>query len=77
MKYASRLFTLAFFAPLFLSAQNEKLDTSILNKIRDEAMNRSQIPFIAHQLTDVSGARLTNSPGYKRASAWAVSTMKS
>jgi hypothetical protein len=31
---------------------------------------------IAHYLTDVSGARLTNSPGYRRATSWCVSEFK-
>ena len=71
------LWALFSVVPAFLFSQADVPDAAILQKIRDEALNRSQIPFIAHQLTDVSGARLTNSPGYKRASEWAVKTMKS
>ena len=36
-------------------------------KIKDEAKNHSQVAMIAHNLTDVCGPRLTNSPGYNRA----------
>ena len=67
---------LTFFVCICLgtvSAQ-EKVDTAMMNKIRDEGLKRSQVSFIAHYLTDVAGARLTNSPGYKRAANWIVAT---
>ncbi|MBE9583590.1 M20/M25/M40 family metallo-hydrolase [Mucilaginibacter sp. JRF] len=56
-------------------AQNEP-DTAVFNRIKTAELNSSQIPQIAHYLTDVSGPRLANSQGYKRAANWAVSTMK-
>jgi carboxypeptidase Q len=76
-----RLFTLfvlnLFLFPVFLNAQDEKIDTAMVKKIRDEDMNRSQVAVIAHYLTDVTGPRLTNSPGYRRAVNWCVSECKS
>ncbi|MGZ3880481.1 MAG: M20/M25/M40 family metallo-hydrolase [Flavisolibacter sp.] len=54
----------------------ESIDTSVLNKIKEEGLNHSQVDRIAHYLIDVSGPRLTNSPGYIKASSWAVSEMK-
>ena len=57
-------------------AQQEAIDTAVFNRIRYAELKSSQIPQLAHYLTDVSGARLTNSAGYKRASNWAVATMK-
>lgn len=39
-------------------------------KIKDEGMNRSQAMATIRYLTDVIGARLTNSPGQRRASRW-------
>jgi hypothetical protein len=48
----------------------------MMQKIRTEGMEHSQVPFIAHYLTDVSGPRLTNSPGYFNAANWIVSTLK-
>jgi hypothetical protein len=42
-----------------------------LGKIKDEGLNHSQVMDIAFHLTDVSGPRLTNSPGYFRAANWA------
>jgi carboxypeptidase Q len=58
-------------------AQQENIDTAAFRKIRNAEMSNSHIPWIAHYLTDVSGPRLTNSPGYFRAANWAVQTMKS
>src|SRR5437762_4762573 len=65
-----------FLSPVFLSAQDEKIDTEMIKKIRDEGLSHSQVAFIAHYLTDVAGARLTNSPGYRRAANWCVSEFK-
>ncbi|HEY1404306.1 MAG TPA: M20/M25/M40 family metallo-hydrolase [Pyrinomonadaceae bacterium] len=39
-------------------------------RIRDEAMNRSQVMQTLGYLSDVIGPRLTNSPGMKRANEW-------
>ncbi len=50
----------------------QKLDMKALDKIRQEGMSNSQVEAIAHQLTDVSGPRLTNSPGFQRAAEWSV-----
>lgn len=60
----------------FVTCAQESIDTSILSKIKNEGLNHSQIEHIAHYLMDVSGPRLTNSPGYIKASNWAVSEMK-
>ncbi len=50
-------------------------DTAVFGRIRRAEMSSSQIPKIAHYLTDVAGPRLTASPGYKRAANWAIETM--
>ncbi len=53
-------------------AQNaEKIDATALAKIREEGMNRSKVMETAFYLTDVSGPRLANSDGLKRANEWA------
>jgi len=57
-------------------AQQEIVDTAAIRMIRTAEKSDSHIPMIAHYLTDVSGSRLTNSPGYFRAGNWAVETMK-
>ena len=48
----------------------EKLDAAALGKIRDEGMNRSKVMETAFYLTDVTGPRLANSDGLKRANEW-------
>lgn len=47
----------------------------VIDKIRDEGMNRSQIMNTLSYLTDVIGGRLTNSPNMKRANEWTRDTM--
>jgi carboxypeptidase Q len=59
-----------------LHAQNEPVDNAMMNKIRDEGLNHSEVSWIAHHITDVSGSRLTNSPGYKRAADWIINTLQ-
>lgn len=59
------------------SSAQEIIDTSVLARIKDEGLHHSQVDRIAHNITDVAGPRLTNSPGYIRASNWAVSQLKS
>jgi len=77
MKWPFTLLVLSLFLlPVALYAQEEKVDMEMIKKIRDEEMSRSQVAMIAHYLTDVSGARLTNSPGYRRATSWCVSEFK-
>ncbi len=66
-----------FFISLFIfcfqliNAQEEKLNMDMINKIRKEGLENSQVMNIAMYLTDVSGPRLTASPGYMRAATWA------
>ncbi len=55
----------------------ERVDLSAVQKIRDEGMNRSKINDLAAYLTDVIGARLTNSPGSRKANEWAAETFRS
>ena len=48
----------------------ETVDTDMMAKIRDEGMNRSQLPQTLAYITDVNGPRLTGSSGLKRAEEW-------
>jgi carboxypeptidase Q len=76
-KVSILLVTLTISIPALLRAQNtETIDTVTLSRIRHEALQNSQIPWIAHQLTDVAGPRLTNSPGWHHAADWIVKTLK-
>src|SRR3990172_3386848 len=55
-----------------LSAQvvQERVDLGVVRRIRDEGVNRSQIPLLADHLTNVIGPRLTGSTGMRRANEW-------
>jgi carboxypeptidase Q len=55
---------------------SESLDLSVAQKIRDEGMNHSKLDDLATYLTDVIGARLTNSPSSRKANDWAAQTFK-
>jgi hypothetical protein len=66
------LLLLCLLCSLAAGAQ-ENIDTAALARIRAEEMMRSHIPEIAHDLLEVPGPRLTNSPGYKRAGEWVIS----
>ncbi len=61
---------LALSLPVAALAQ-EKVDMSMMQKIREEGLKRSQVMDIAFNLTDKSGNRLTNSAGYMRAANYA------
>jgi carboxypeptidase Q len=58
-----------------LYAQNSP-DPAIVQKIRDEGLKNSKVMDIAFHLTDISGPRLSGSPGLKRAQDLAVSQLK-
>ena len=49
---------------------------AMLDRIRDEGLNRSQLPNTLSYLTDVIGARLTNSAAMDRAQEWALGEMR-
>ncbi len=76
-KLSGLLLSAGLLLPVCLLAQQEMIDTAMVSRIRQEGLTRSQIPAIAHQLTDVAGSRLTNSPGFHRAADWIVQTLKS
>ncbi len=60
--------------PFLLIAQ-ERVDLSIVNRIRNEAFENSKVMDHMFYLTDVHGPRLTNSPGYRAAADWVVKQM--
>lgn len=75
-KFFALLLMTGLSAPVLLSAQQEVIDTGMVNRIRQEAVMNGQIPVIAHHLLDEAGPRLTNSPGFHRAADWIVTTLK-
>lgn len=66
---------LLFTISLHITAQEERTDPAMLEKIRNEGLKNSKVMEIAFYLTEVSGPRLQGSPGYTRASNWAKSKL--
>ena len=60
---------LAISAPL---VAQESVDLAVVHRIRQEAIQNSQVMEHLFYLTDVSGSRLTNSPGFFTAADWVV-----
>src|ERR1044072_4976156 len=50
-------------------------DNTLLERIRQEEKNNSQIMKTMHMLSDMYGLRLTGSPNHKAAADWAVKQM--
>lgn len=72
------IFLTAFLVPIILLAQrSEKVDTTVIAKIKDEGFNHSQVMTTLSMITDVHGPRLTNSPGYRKAAEYAKATLES
>jgi hypothetical protein len=80
MRLNTLRFSTALIAALTLPAvlpSQERVDVATIERIKDVAMNQSQVMDIMSWLTDVHGPRLTGSPITRMAGEWAVSTMKS
>lgn len=67
------------FAAVPLRAQviREAVDLGVVRQIREEGLERSQLPEMARHLTEVIGQRLTGSPGMDRAQSWAADLLRS
>jgi hypothetical protein len=67
------------FLPQTASAQiaQEAVDLSVVQQIREEGFERSQIEAMARHLTEVIGPRLTGSPGMMAANEWTVEQFES
>jgi hypothetical protein len=72
---AKRLSTIVLTCALALSAE-EKVDLFTVNRIKNEAFTDSKVMNTMFYLTDVYGPRLTNSPNFKAAGAWAVKRLQ-
>ncbi|HRP57552.1 M20/M25/M40 family metallo-hydrolase [Agriterribacter sp.] len=68
-----KIIFLFFFAigTFYLADAQEKIDQGMIQRIRNEGLHHSKVMDIAFRLTDVSGPRLTISPGFSRAANWA------
>ena len=56
-------------------APSEKLDYAAIAQIRDEGLSRSQAMETLFWLTDRYGPRVTGSPAFEEAGAWAMKKM--
>lgn len=54
----------------------EQADLYTVHRIKSEAFENSKVMEHAWYLTDVSGPRMTNTPGFQKAAAWVISRMK-
>jgi len=59
-----------------IATAQQKIDLDAANRIRDTALNHSQIMEIVGYLTDVTGPRLTGSPNLKRAEEYACDKLR-
>ncbi|MGE0772813.1 MAG: M20/M25/M40 family metallo-hydrolase [Cyclobacteriaceae bacterium] len=75
MKQRTLFLALLLFTSALAFAQ-EAIDLHVIHRIKEEGLQRSKMEEIAFQLTDASGPRLTNSPGYKRAADWAITQLQ-
>src|ERR1700704_6592567 len=69
---ALSLIVTLWFLPLVAQTSADKY---LLERIRKEEKDNSQIMKTMHMLTDVYGARLTGSPNHKNAAEWAIKQM--
>ncbi len=67
-----RLAAAALILSVALLPAEERIDTDANHKIRQEALERSQVMKHLHTLTDRYGPRLTGSPNYEAAAKWAA-----
>src|SRR5437868_9437614 len=65
---------LYFFATLLFA--QEKVDLTVVQRIKKEAFENSKVMDHLFWLTDVYGLRLTGSPGFTAAANWAVKRLK-
>ena len=70
-----RFAAILFVSASILSAQ-ENVDLSVLNRIKAEAFQNSQVMDHLFYLSDVYGPRLTNSPGHRAAGDWVMTRLR-
>lgn len=73
---AAVLFVAAIAAPAAAQVVQERVDLSVVQRIRDEAFNHSQVDSILGYLSDVIGPRLTGSPQLRQANDWSAQKLR-
>src|ERR1051325_6646650 len=75
-----RPFLLLFTIPILAAAadvpKEDQADLAVVNKIRLEAFQNSQIMDTLWNLSDLHGPRVTNSKGFRDAADWAVKRLE-
>ena len=51
-------------------------DLNLIERIKDEGLNRSQVLGLYTHLTDAIGPRLAGTPAFKKAADWAVANLQ-
>ncbi len=67
---------LVLLAPAASLRAQEPVDVATIARIKDEALQRSQVMETVSWLTDVYGPRLANSPNIRKAADWTVTQLK-
>jgi len=75
LSYLTSLVLILLF-PFLLTAQTERVDLSMVYRIKQEGMKNSAIEDLVFGLTDLSGSRLTGSSGGTRGNEWAKNKME-
>ena len=70
------LFLAAFSVPAGAQVVQERVDLSVVERIRDEALNRSQADSVLLYMSDVIGPRLTGSPQILQAHNWTAQKLR-
>jgi hypothetical protein len=63
-------------APAAAQVAQEAVDLAVVEQIREEGLERSQLPEVARYLTEVIGPRLTGSPQMMEANTWTAEKMR-
>src|SRR5689334_9719267 len=63
-------------SPPTAQGPRERVDTEVVNKIKEEGLKRSKVMETISYLTDVHGPRLTASPRTRKAGEWTQGTLK-
>src|SRR4051812_12012488 len=63
-------------SPAVAQAPRERVDTEVVNKIKEEGLKRSKVMETISYLTDVHGPRLTASPRTLKAGEWTQGRLK-
>ncbi len=61
---------------VFSALAQERVDLSVVNRIKNEAFQHSKVMEHLSYLTDMYGPRLTGSPEYRQAADWAVKRLQ-